>query len=214
MRWFALLLLLLNAMVLLWYAQQQSAQAPAVASEQLSKLRLLHELGGGEVLQTRALECYEVGTFLSRQEVDDAFLRLESLGFILEVESAAPIVLGYRLRLPQPAQPEAQLELLDRLALAGWVPQTVAGDFVLGPFMGEDARQQALAEAEAIRKVLQLQLEPQPIMDDAPGFRLAASILEGSVDEARLARILGAGWPGVKIEKKSCEGVAQPQADQ
>ncbi|GAA0699380.1 hypothetical protein GCM10009104_30180 [Marinobacterium maritimum] len=214
MRWVALLLLLLNALMLLWYAQQQSAETPEMVSEQISRLRLLHELGGGETLQPRAQECYQLGAFGSRAEVATAVERLQERGFDTEVEPAAPAVLGYRLRLPRPAEPAAQLELLDRLALAGWVPQTRDGDFVLGPFMGEDALRQARAEREAIHAVLKLELQQEPILDDTPGFQILAAIAEGHMDEARLAQLMAAGWPGIKIEKKLCEGVAQPQSDQ
>ncbi len=214
MRWLALLLLLFNALLLLWYAQQQAAVPVDVAGEQISRLRLLHELGGGETLQSRERVCYQLGDFAARAEVETASNRLQERGFDTRIESAPPAVLGYRLRLPRPADPGAQLELLDRLALAGWVPQTRDGDFVLGPFMGVDGLRQAQAEREAIDKVLQLKLAREPILDDAPGFRIQVSIAaDGAVDRI-LDRMMSAGWPGIKIEKKVCEGVAHPQSDQ
>ncbi len=214
MRWVALLLLLLNALVLLWYAQQQAIRSPEVAGEQISRLRLLHELGGGRVLQSRAQVCYQLGDFGTREEVDTAAGWLQERGFDTQVEPAPALALGYRLRLPRPVEPGAQLELLDRLALAGWVPQTRGGDFVLGPFMGADALQQATTEQEAIQSVLKLALEREPILDDAPGFRIQAGTVEGHLDGARLVQMMGAGWPGIKVEKKLCEGVARPRSDQ
>ncbi|MBA4501601.1 SPOR domain-containing protein [Marinobacterium marinum] len=214
MRWLALLLLLMNALLLLWYAQQQTSRPPEMAGEQISRLRLLHELGGGETLQPRAQECYQLAGFASRAEADTAAEKMRKRGFNVDVESMVPVVLGYRLRLPRPAGVEEQLELLDRLALAGWVPQTRGGDFVLGPFMGEDALQQVKREREAIRSVLKLTLEQEQILDNSPGFRLQIGVIEGQVDEVQLARIVKAGWPGIKVEKKSCKGVAQPQSDQ
>ncbi|GAA0790007.1 SPOR domain-containing protein [Marinobacterium sediminicola] len=214
MRWLALLLLLLNALLLLWYAQQQAAESPPPQSEQISRLRLLHELGGAETLLPRAQVCYQFGEFSSRAEVETAAGRLRGLGFEADISKAPPGVIGYRLRLPRPAEPGAQLELLDRLALAGWVPQTFGGDFVLGPFMGEVARQQAEAEQKAIRSVLKLDLAMEPIHDETPLFRILASIAEGSIQESGLGQMMKAGWPGIKIEKKLCEGVAYPQSDQ
>ncbi len=214
MRWLALLLLLMNALLLFWYAQQQAVESPDVSTEQISRLRLLHELGGGEVLSPRERVCYQLGDFVSRMEADVASIRLQERGFDTQIVTAPPFVLGYRLRLPRPAEPGAQLALLDRLALAGWVPQTQGGDFVLGPFMGAEALQRARAERTAIHAVLALELELDPILDDAPGFRIQASSAEGQMDETRLARMMVVGWPGIKIEKKLCEGVAQPQSDQ
>lgn len=214
LRWLALLLLLLNALVLLWYAQQQAVESPAAATEQISRLRLLHELGGGAVLQPRKLQCYRIGDFGSQREVEAAVARLRVQGFDTSIESAPSAILGYRLRLSRPSDAEAQLELLDRLALAGWVPQTQEGDFVLGPFMGQDARHQAESEREAIKSILKLELRQEPIYDDTPVLRILAGIPEGRIDEVRLARMMASGWPGIKIQKKSCEGVASPQSDQ
>lgn len=213
-RWLALLLLLLNALVLLWYAQQQAVESVSTQNDQISRLRLLHELGGGDSLQPRAQVCYQLGDFVSPAEVEAAAGRLQERGFDTAITAAPTSLLGYRLRLPRPADPQAQLDLLDRLALAGWVPQTLEGDFVLGPFMGVEAEQEVKAERDAIHSVLKLELKQEPILDEMSGFRIQASIAEGQVDAESMSRMMAAGWPGIKIEKKVCEGVARPQSDQ
>lgn len=214
LRWLALLLLLLDALVLLWYAQQRPPAQPTPASEQISRLRLLHELGGGETLPLRARECFLIGPFASSTEAETAQRWLLQRGFDSVAEPAPPALLGYHLRLPRPAEPEARLALLDRLALAGWVPQTRDGDFVLGPFLGEQARQQARAEQQAIAEVLSLPLQLEPLHDTTPRLQLRVTAAEGADNAGRLQALAGAGWPGIKIEKKSCEGVAHPESDQ
>ncbi|PSL14355.1 hypothetical protein CLV44_10884 [Marinobacterium halophilum] len=214
LRWLALLLLLMNALVLLWYAQQQEGERVTVSTEEISRLHLLHELGGGESLQPRASECHRIGLFASPQEALRAAERLQERGFDAEVHPAPAAVIGYRLVLPRPADAAAELSLLDQLALAGWVPQTESGHFVLGPFLGEQARQEADIEQAAIASVLELTAQRQPIRDSVPLQQIFTRVPEAQNVEQRLQQILAGGWPGIKIEKKLCEGVAHPQQDQ
>ncbi|MBV0934003.1 hypothetical protein [Marinobacterium weihaiense] len=214
-RWLALLLLLSNALLLLWYSQQyESGATERPASTEISRLRLLHELGGGEQLQLRSQVCYALGRFASASEAEDAQAWLQERGIDSQREILPAVVIGYRLRLARPADAQAQLALLDRLALAGWVPQTDGGYFVLGPFMGTDAYQQAQREQRAISDVLQLTLALEPIRASGASHELRLQAPEGVLQPQGLASRMASRWPGIKIEKKSCKGVAQSQSDQ
>lgn len=211
LRWLALLLLLSNALLLLWYAQQREEKVAMPAINEIKRLRLLHELGGGEVLRPRKQVCYAAGDFVSRNEAIDAQAWLQARGVDSELRSVPAAVIGYRLRLQRPADSDAQLALLDQLALAGWVPQTEAGHFVLGPFLGDRALQQAQTEQEAIGEVLKLKLDVEPIRESRTLKQLWISMPEGAFDPSLVRSSMAAGWPGMEIEKKSCERVAHPQ---
>ncbi len=213
LRWLALLLLLSNALLLLWYGQQR--QAPNVVQvAEVKNLHLLHELDDRVELEPRERQCYQIGVFQSEREVLKARDLLEGKGFVIERQEAQSGILGYHLRIGIPADADASIRLQDELALAGWVPQSDAGDFVLGPFVGSEAEKNARAEQQVLQSVLDVQVGISSIPDPDPGFDLLLSIPAGDRLDDILGQMLLSGWPGIKIEKKSCEGVAHPQSDQ
>ncbi|WP_139327227.1 hypothetical protein [Marinobacterium stanieri] len=209
LRWLALLLLLGNALLLFWYGQQRQLAEPAPEAT-LKNLHLLHELDRSAQLQPRELQCYRLGVFMSESELQRARGLLADKGFVIERQDAQSAVIGYHLRVSVPADAEARIQLLDELALAGWVPQTDAGDFVLGPFVGDEAQQAARTERQALMAVLDVDVRQVPIPDPDPGHDLLVSIPAGDELDDVLRQLLLSGWPGIKIEKKSCEGVARP----
>jgi len=214
LRWIALLLLLSNALLLFWYGQQHQAKPVRPADPELTRLLLLHELEAGRRLQTRERQCYRIGSFMVASEVARAQARLEREGFGVERVSAPARVLGYQLRLAIPADEATRVQLLDELALAGWVPQVDRADLVLGPFVGAGANQQAATERRALVRVLKRDIRQAAIPDPNPGIDLIASLPKEKEMSVKLRRSLLSGWPGIKIEKKVCERVAHPQSDQ
>lgn len=216
LRWLLLVLLLCNALLFLWYAQREQAISADSSSrqEQVAGLRLLHELAAGESARPLQTECYQLGVFATPNEAEQAAGRLAPVVIDVAQTPAPDEVAGYQLAVEIPSEAGAQRELLDRLALAGWVPQTRQGRFLLGPFMGERARADAVVEQRALSEGLGLNSELQPIMQPGTGVLLEIEVPAGTEIGQASRQLLLRGWPGIKIEKKSCSGLAQPQSDQ
>lgn len=216
LRWLLLLLLLCNALLFLWYAQRQ-ASAPAESpsgDHRVTTLRLLHELPAGSRAGMGQRECYQLGVFASEREAEQAVRRLEGIASAVERLPAPAEVNGYQLVIEMPAGADERRELLDMLALAGWVPQTRSGRFLLGPFRGESARRDAEAEQRALQEGLGVASRLQPVRQAGSGILLQIEVPAGGRMDGPSRQLLLRGWPGIKIEKKSCSGVAQPQLDQ
>lgn len=216
LRWLLLILLLCNALLFLWYAQREQVLPADSGSshEQVTGLRLLHELPAGEVARPLQTECYQLGVFATEREAEQAAGRLAPVALAVAQFPAPEAVAGYQLAVGIPSQAQAQRELLDQLALAGWVPQTRQGQFLLGPFMGENARVDASVEQRALREGLGLGSELKPVMQPGIGILLEVEVPAGAEIGQASRQLLLRGWPGIKIEKKLCSGLAQPQSDQ
>jgi len=216
LRWLLLLLLLCNALLFLWYAQKQQVATGGTADADLhvNQLRFLHELSAGESVRPLQGDCYQLGVFASDREAEQAVSRLSKVVFDARQLPAPPEVVGYELAIEIPSDAQAQRELLDTLALAGWVPQTRQGQFILGPFTGEQAQADATLEQEALREGLGLASEVRSIRQPATGVLLEVEVPAGTEIGPALRQLLLRGWPGLKIEKKLCSGLAQPQSDQ
>ncbi len=216
LRWLLLILLLCNALLFLWYAQreQTATASSAFSQDQVTRLRLLHELSGGEVVRPLQLECYQVGVFATENEAGQAAQLLAPIAMAVEQFPAPEEVAGYQLAVEIPSQAQAQRELLDRLAIAGWVPQTRQGRFLLGPFTGNRARAEAAVEQRALKEGLGLNSELQPVMQPGTGVLLEVEVSAGTEIGLAPSQLLLRGWPGIKIEKKLCSGLAQSQSDQ
>jgi len=216
LRWLLLLLLLCNALLFLWYAQRQAippAESPA-ADTRVTKLRLLHELPAGKRVDSGPRECYQLGVFSSEREVEQAIRHLEGMVSSVKRLPAPAEVSGYQLVIEMPADAGERRALLDSLALAGWVPQTRNGQFLLGPFRGERARRDAEIEQGALKEGLGVESRLQPVRQTGAGILLQIEVSTGARMDASSRQLLLRGWPGIKIEKKLCSGVAQPQSDQ
>lgn len=212
LRWLLLLLLLCNALLFLWFAQRQVV--PVTSSDgdaAVTTLRMLHELPASGTGQR---SCYQLGVFASSREAEQAIRRLEGVVSAAKQLPAPAEVSGYQLAIEVPADAEARRELLDMLALAGWVPQTRDGQFLLGPFRGEAARRKAEIERKALMDGLGLATQLQPVRQFGRGVLLQIEVLPGARMDGASRQLLLRGWPGIKIEKKSCSGVAEPQLDQ
>ena len=212
LRWLLLLLLLCNALLFFWYAQRQAApRETAVEAAGVTTLRMLHELPAGAASQR---SCYQLGVFASTREAEQAIRLLEGVVTAVKQLPAPAEVSGYQLALDVPASAEARRELLDMLALAGWVPQTREGQFLLGPFRGKAARREAEIERDALREGLGLETQLQLVKQSGNGILLQIEVPPGGRMDGASRQLLLRGWPGIKIEKKSCSGVAEPQSDQ
>jgi hypothetical protein len=216
LRWLLLLLLLCNALLFLWYAQRQQVQPDrgAEPQEDIMRLRLLHELTAGERAQPLQTDCYRLGVFASLAEAQQASRQLESTVLSVRLTDAPDQIVGYHLAVQQPSESQAQRELLDLLALAGWVPETRAGQFLLGPFTGEQARLEALLEQDALNTALGLVSSLTPIVQPVKGALIEIEMPYGTEMSEASRRLLMRRWPGIKIEKKVCSGLAQPHSDQ
>lgn len=215
LRWLLLILLLCNALLFLWYAQRQPGPDEVIqTNSEVASVRLLHELSGTEVGSLSRSECYQLGVFASAQEATQAGSRLDVVALTVVQRKAPETLAGYQLVIDMPSDGAAQLELLDKLALAGWVPQTQQGRFLLGPFAGERANSNAKVEQRALNEALGLVSELEPIMAESTAVVLDIEVPAGTEIGQASRQLLLNGWPGIKIEKKSCAGLARPQSYQ
>ncbi|MDY6890036.1 MAG: hypothetical protein SVU24_00355 [Pseudomonadota bacterium] len=216
LRWLLLILLLCNALLFLWYAQRE--RVPPAEEEigrgEVTRLRLLQELPPGGAAAAPPIECYQLGPFATAGEAEEAAQRLPPEANVTLRRPGAEAAIGYQLVIGIPAEAAARRELLDRLALAGWIPQTRRGHFLLGPFLGGHARREAELEQRALTEGLGIDSELQPILQPATGVLLEIELPAGAEIDHSSRQLLLRGWPGIKIEKKPCSGLARPQPDQ
>lgn len=211
LRWLFLLLLLANALVFFWYAQQRAAQREPQVAPAIGELRLLSELDGGEILPARERVCLGFAP-LARQADAERLIRLLADQPVTARAIRLPAaIIGYRLTLPLPADTAARVALLDDLARQGWVPESRGGLLSFGTFSD-------LAELERVRAelppALGLRTELRAIRATSAPWEVRVEHLSGYEISNEINKLILASWPGIKIEKKPCEGVASPQIDQ
>ncbi|WP_432696874.1 hypothetical protein ACQUQP_00500 [Marinobacterium sp. YM272] len=212
-RWFFLLLLLANALLFFWYAQRQAA-APRVvdnARVEVGDLRLLSELPAGERLPARARVCFSYQPLNSAADAQRLVAMLESEPVSASAARLPAEVVGWRLDLPLPADPARRIALLDALAREGWVPESRGASLSLGRFDSVEA-------LDAFRALL-----PEAIAERATRAEISAESgrwavrvehLAGYKISSEIKQLVARSWPGIKVEKNACEGVASPRGDQ
>ncbi len=212
-RWFFLLLLLANALLFFWYAQRQAA-APAAAENKdvaVGELRLLAELPAQERLPARERVCFSYAPLNSRSEAQRLVGMLESEPVTAEPEPLPAEVTGWRLVLPLPADSARRIALLDELAQEGWVPESRGSNLSLGSFDDraalEDLRRQLPAAIAARTEVLEQ-------TSSRGRWEVRIKHLAGYEISSEIKQLVARSWPGIKVEKNGCEGVASPGGDQ
>ncbi|MBV1787912.1 hypothetical protein KQ940_07565 [Marinobacterium sp. D7] len=212
LRWLFLLLLLANTLLFFWYAQQRAAEhKPAVAASKGVGLRLLSELPPNEVLPARERVCLSYAPLSSRYEAQRLVSVLSSEPVSAEAVQLPPAITGWRLVLPLPADAAQRIELLDSLAREGWVPESRGGLLSFGRFSDQSALQGARSRLPA---ALRERVRVEEILADEALWQVRVKHLAGYEISSEINRLVAASWPGIKIEKNDCEGVASPQGDQ
>lgn len=212
LRWGVLFLLLANALLLFWYAQQSQPVNPETEMAVGPGLVLLSELNGtSRSLQRRDRGCVVYSPLDNANEARRLAKRLEGDGITTRISTLPDEVAGYQLRLPLPADSSARVEMLDMLAKLGWLPQMVGGRLVLGTYRSE-------AEVDAARdrfpSVLRPRLQVVRKMQASDRYQVEVVYLIGYEIPKEINRVVRNSWPGIKIEKNVCEGVATPHNDQ
>ncbi|GGO87684.1 hypothetical protein GCM10011348_41430 [Marinobacterium nitratireducens] len=223
LRWLFLLLLLANAVVLLWAAMMRPDQSreplppPADAGREL---RLLSEVSSGALtlrpVQPQAAPsnlCLVYEGFADRLAADQAAVLMRSNGLDPQVEVETEMLPdGFELVLDLPASSAERLALIERLDGLGIVPEGRPDDGVLklGRFTGEGGA------GDELERFGEAGLAPQlrPLERPRERFRL---LIPAATDRElfnKINRVLENTQPEIKIEKKVCEGVASPRGDQ
>ncbi len=223
LRWLFLLLLLVNAVVLLWAALMQRdavVVAPAPVSQDLS-LRLLSELAPaqlklraqnpdetGEVAVAQAL-CVSYRGLGSQAEADQVAVLMRRYGLepVIEQERIRHAD-GFELLLNVPDAPDERIALIERLQLLGVVPESrpEEAQLLLGRY---DSQLQAEAAAGGFRNTgLAPELQQQERLEDV--FTLVIPVDSDRDLFNKINRVLEQSYSDIKIEKKICKGVASP----
>ncbi|KEA63439.1 hypothetical protein ADIMK_2218 [Marinobacterium lacunae] len=208
LRWLFLLLLLANTLLFFWYAQQHAATPKWAGSERPGVgLRLLSELEPGEVLPARERLCLLYAPLNSRYEAQRLMSVLASEPVGTEVVSLPPAVIGWQLVLPLPADASERIALLDALAVQGWVPESRGGQLSFGRF----ADRAALDEVRTgLPTALRGKVRVEQIRAEDSAWAVRVTHLAGYEISSEINQLIAASWPGIKIEKNDCEGVASP----
>ena len=212
LRWLVLLVLLGNALLFLWYAQEyRFADTLRQSDIRPAALRLPDELGEGESLLMRPRECGYFQPLETDYEAERLLAQLEGYGVDLAYEKIPPVAQGWRVELPLPADTDRRVVLLDQLASLGWVPESRDGALVMGIYPDDAAiNEQFMPFPDALQTKLRKKINYTQI--DA--YRVAVSYLQGFEFDQELIKSVAAQWPGTQFEKKPCEGVATLKSDQ
>ncbi|WP_027855577.1 hypothetical protein [Marinobacterium litorale] len=200
MRWLFLMLLLANALLFLWYAQQQVEPAPEHTSEH-SEIRLLKELPVDAVLPARERICLSYQPLADRYDAERLATLLKDEPVSAEVAPLPPAVIGYRLTLPLPATADARIQLLDRLAEGGWVPETRGGALSFGTFNDREALERVRGE---LPRPLQVQTRVQPVEAQDGTWEVRVKHLSGYKISSEIKQVIENGWPEIKVKKNAC----------
>lgn len=212
-RWFFLLLLLANALLFFWYAQRQAA-APVAAENAdvaVGELRMLSELSSQERLPARERICFSYAPLNSEAEANRLVGMLESEPVTAEAEPLPAEVVSWQLVLPLPADTPRRIALLDELAREGWVPESRGSSLSFGSFNSRsklDELRQQLPQAIADRTEVLEQ------MSNRGRWEVRVKHLAGYEISSEIKQLVSRSWPGIKVEKNGCEGVASPRGDQ
>ncbi len=210
LRWLFLLLLLANALLFFWYAQQQAARAEPEAVN-VGSLRLLSELNGDEVLPARERVCLSYRPLSDEYDARRLLRLLADEPVSAEAVELEPAIAGYRLTLPLPAEAAARIELLDELARQGWVPESRGAQLSFGSFADMAALQEVRA---ALPQPLRGRTQVAPVRAEKALWAVRVKHLSGYEISSEINQLIKTSWPGINIEKNPCEGVASPEVDQ
>lgn len=212
LRWTFLLLLLANALLFFWFAQQHVAPAPVeMRSPGVARLKLLSELGPGEVLPARQRVCLVYAPLSSQAEAQSLVQLLDREQVSAEAVALPPQAEGYRLSLSLPADSDRRVKMLDELAAAGWVPESHGSEMLFGHYA---SRETAQAAHDSLPDELKAHVSLAPEFGSETRYEVHVSHLVGYEISSEINGLIESSWPGVKIEKKPCEGVASPRGDQ
>jgi hypothetical protein len=222
LRWLFLLLLLMNAVVLLWAALMQRDTREAVPQlvEQGASVRLLSELDAGQLrelsqsqLQARSGAaqslCVSYVGLPARADAEQVAQLMQRYGLVPVIEQEdIRLAAGFELALNVPQDPQERIALIERLQAVDVVPESSpqGTQLRLGRYDSE-----AEAEADAVR-FRDTGLAPElKVLDRTQ--ELFAVVLPVDSDRDlfnKINQVLEKSHPGIKIEKKVCKGVATP----
>lgn len=211
-RWFFLLLLLANALLFFWYAQRQAAAPVAAENEDVAvgELRLLSELPAREKLPARERICFSYAPLNSETEARRLVRMLEAEPVTAEPEPLPAEVIGWRLVLPLPADSARRIALLDELAQQGWVPESRGSILSFGNF---DNRQALEALRQQLPAAIASRTQVQEQAAERGRWQVRVRHLAGYEISSEIKQLVSRSWPGIKVEKNGCEGVASPRGD-
>ncbi|MBY4676883.1 hypothetical protein [Marinobacterium arenosum] len=229
MRWLFLFLMLANAILLFWYAQQsvvpdrgrESAAEGlplALVSEQPpAALRSVVGEGAAVDGERPELPCFMIGVIDNTLTAERIVEFFSVRGYRARInQQSDERVVGYQVGLPAPDGDAARVALLRQLDAAGVVPESrmVQGrlQFVLARYASE--RQAADFVAGLAAK---LAPDLQPAISPVQQLDWTYLVqIDGPFDQemsSKINAIVRKAYPELKIEKKLCKGVALPRGD-
>nr|WP_067290793.1 hypothetical protein [Marinobacterium profundum] len=218
LRWLFLLLLLANAVVLLWAAlmQRESREPVPEVAEQGVSVRLLSEVDAGQLrvlgqAQSAAAQslCVSYVGLPARADAEQVAQLMQGYGLVPVIEQEdIRLAAEFELALSVPQDPQERIALIERLQAVGVVPESSleGTQLRLGRFGSE-------AEAEvAATRFRDTGLAPELKVLDRTQVLFSVLLPVDSDRDLfnKINRVLEKSHPGIKIEKKLCKGVATP----
>ncbi len=216
MRGLFLLLLLSNALLFLYYALQRAEVGPQALLGDSTELKLVSEVP--RLQQRTRPDTIAAGQHcitLSGIDRADDLARIEAYlqqgGYVVQrdVERQRSRT-GFALVLEAPADNAERLALLDRLDMAGIVPESRGEGrlhFFLGSFASEAA---AVAQQRRLQQQgIAVRLHETERLEER--YRVRILLSSGRALSNEINAVLQKAYPGIKIEKNVCEGVARPR---
>ncbi len=222
LRWLFLLLLLVNALVLLWAAlMQREAREPVPeVVEQGVSVRLLSEVDAGQLrelsqsqlqAQSAAAQslCVSYVGLPARADAEQVAQLMQRYGLLPIIEQEEiRLAEAFELTLNVPQDPQERITLIERLQAVDVVPESSprGTQLRLGRYGSE-----AEAEVAALRfRNTGLAPELRVLGRTQVLFAVLLPVDSDRNLFNKINRVLEKSHPGIKIEKKLCKGVATP----
>ena len=224
MRWFFILLLLVNAVYFGWHLRQVEPAVDQVTTNDVARIRLLAEVDASLLLPREGIAvsveenslpvvaeepwCQLVSGIRDSVTAENLVQRLQELGQQAVIEPLnEERVLAYELTLPQPGVESERQALIGNLRELGHSVELVELNRKAVYIIG---RYPTRTEMNRARSMLVGLFDPgiyQVVAKDNR-YRVWVEIEEGSESGSKIKQLAEYFPRGIKIEKKVCKGVA------
>ena len=224
MRWFFILLLLVNALYFGWQLRQVEPAMDGSVRNDVARIRLLSEVDTSLLLSRKTVFnsvekeslpavaegpwCQLVTGIRDSDTAESLVQKLQEAGQQAIIEPLDDErVLAYELTLPQPAAEAEQLALISNLRTLGHTAELIdlnrKGVYVIG-------RYPTRTEMNRARSLLVGLFEPgiYQVVAKENHYQVWVEVAEGSESSNKIKQLAEYFPRGIKIEKKVCKGVA------
>lgn len=223
LRWAFLFLILINAVVFLWYSlQQKGVDVDRLFKSEMERILLLSEISTEQLaaleiapLSARTAQCYEVIEIKQKAVADQLMAFLQQLDLSREQGQEEVLVkTGYEVLSVAPESQKERLAFLSILDELEIVPESREGEGGRLEFVLLRTDQERLAVGSiSLWSELLPELELHRLMRRDIQYRVDFSIPTGHKLSNEISFIVKKAFPAIKVSKKHCDGVAKGATD-